>query len=179
MEPTAGCLDIGSLTSTLPVIPQNKLTDLYYLSGGGFGTVFKGKHSDWRTTVAVKCLKLDSPVIERYSTPIRQLRVTRSRSRRHISAIYRWIALLQKNFVLFQDDAVKSACTYSTVTAAALDLIWVKCEAFLYISMKCVQSARAGFSFLWQEKGERVSVVILYFWKHANIPLCYKIKSTF
>lgn len=153
MEPTAGCLDIGSLTSTLPVIPQNKLTDLYYLSGGGFGTVFKGKHSDWRTTVAVKCLKLDSPVIERYSTPIRQLRVTRSRSRRHISAIYRWIALLQKNFVLFQDDAVKSACTYSTVTAAALDLIWVKCEAFLYISMKCVQSARAGFSFLWQEKG--------------------------
>ncbi|XP_063317419.1 receptor-interacting serine/threonine-protein kinase 2-like [Pelmatolapia mariae] len=65
MEPTAGCLDIGSLTSTLPVIPQNKLTDLYYLSGGGFGTVFKGKHSDWRTTVAVKCLKLDSPVIER------------------------------------------------------------------------------------------------------------------
>ncbi|KAM9322442.1 receptor-interacting serine/threonine-protein kinase 2 isoform 2-T2 [Pholidichthys leucotaenia] len=65
MEQTTGCVDIGSLTSTLPVIPQHKLTDLYYLGGGGFGTVFKGKHSDWRTTVAIKCLKLDSPVIER------------------------------------------------------------------------------------------------------------------
>ncbi|XP_013881213.1 receptor-interacting serine/threonine-protein kinase 2 isoform X2 [Austrofundulus limnaeus] len=56
----AGCVNIGSLTSTLPVIPYQKLTDLYYLSRGGFGTVFKAQHSDWRTTVAIKCLKLDS-----------------------------------------------------------------------------------------------------------------------
>ncbi|KAM8728114.1 receptor-interacting serine/threonine-protein kinase 2 isoform 2-T2 [Acanthopagrus schlegelii] len=67
MEPSAamGCMNIGSLTSTLPVIPYQKLTDLYYLSRGGFGTVFKAQHSDWRTTVAIKCLKLDSPVGER------------------------------------------------------------------------------------------------------------------
>lgn len=67
MEPQAavGCVNIGSLTSTLPVIPYQKLTDLYYLSRGGFGTVFKAQHSDWRTTVAIKCLKLDSPVGER------------------------------------------------------------------------------------------------------------------
>ncbi|XP_029971643.1 receptor-interacting serine/threonine-protein kinase 2 isoform X2 [Salarias fasciatus] len=60
-----GCMNIGSLTSTLPVIPYQKLTDLYYLSRGGFGTVFKAQHSDWRTTVAIKCLKLDCPVGER------------------------------------------------------------------------------------------------------------------
>ncbi|XP_041848730.1 receptor-interacting serine/threonine-protein kinase 2-like [Melanotaenia boesemani] len=62
MEPHAamGYVNIGSLTSTLPVIPYQKLTDLYYLSRGGFGTVFKAQHSDWRTTVAIKCLKLDS-----------------------------------------------------------------------------------------------------------------------
>ncbi|XP_071379374.1 receptor-interacting serine/threonine-protein kinase 2-like [Centroberyx affinis] len=67
MEPhsATGCVNIGSLTSTLPVIPYQKLTDLYYLSKGGFGTVFKAQHSDWRTTVAIKCLKLDSPVGER------------------------------------------------------------------------------------------------------------------
>ncbi|XP_034559581.1 receptor-interacting serine/threonine-protein kinase 2-like isoform X2 [Notolabrus celidotus] len=67
MEPSAaiGCVNIGSLTSTLPVIPYQKLTDLYYLSRGGFGTVFKAQHSDWRTTVAIKCLKLDAPVGER------------------------------------------------------------------------------------------------------------------
>lgn len=67
MEPQAatGCLNLGSLVSTLPVIPYQKLTDLYYLSRGGFGTVFKAQHSDWRTTVAVKCLKLDSPFGER------------------------------------------------------------------------------------------------------------------
>lgn len=68
MEPqTVGRMNIGSLTSTLPVIPYQKLTDLYYLSRGGFGTVFKAQHSDWRTTVAIKCLKLDSPVGERYA----------------------------------------------------------------------------------------------------------------
>ncbi|XP_072219635.1 receptor-interacting serine/threonine-protein kinase 2-like [Leuresthes tenuis] len=62
MEPHAatGYVNIGSLTSTLPAIPYQKLTDLYYLSRGGFGTVFKAQHSDWRTTVAIKCLKLDS-----------------------------------------------------------------------------------------------------------------------
>ncbi|XP_062260509.1 receptor-interacting serine/threonine-protein kinase 2-like isoform X3 [Platichthys flesus] len=60
-----GCVNMGSLTSTLPVIPYQKLTDLYYVSRGGFGTVFKAQHSDWRTTVAIKCLKLDSPVGER------------------------------------------------------------------------------------------------------------------
>jgi len=67
MEPhaAAGYVNIGSLTSTLPAIPYQKLTDLYYLSRGGFGTVFKAQHSDWRTTVAIKCLKLDS-VGERY-----------------------------------------------------------------------------------------------------------------
>lgn len=68
MEPCAavGCVNMGSLTSTLPVIPYQKLTDLYYLSRGGFGTVFKAQHSDWRTTVAIKCLKFDSPFGERY-----------------------------------------------------------------------------------------------------------------
>ncbi|KAJ8011256.1 hypothetical protein DPEC_G00056260 [Dallia pectoralis] len=60
-----GCVNLCSLTSTLPVIPYQKLTDLHYLSAGGFGTVFKAQHSDWRTTVAIKCLKLDSPVGER------------------------------------------------------------------------------------------------------------------
>lgn len=67
MEPQAatGCLNLGSLVSTLPVIPYQKLTDLYYLSRGGFGTVFKAQHSDWRTTVAIKCLKLDAPFGER------------------------------------------------------------------------------------------------------------------
>ncbi|XP_062386499.1 receptor-interacting serine/threonine-protein kinase 2 isoform X2 [Sardina pilchardus] len=61
----AGCVNICSLTSTLPVIPYQKLTDLHYLSKGGFGTVFRAQHCDWRTTVAIKCLKLDSPVGER------------------------------------------------------------------------------------------------------------------
>lgn len=68
MEPVAaavGCMNLGSLTCALPVIPYQKLTDLYYLSRGGFGTVFKAQHSDWRTTVAIKCLKLDCPVGER------------------------------------------------------------------------------------------------------------------
>ena len=50
MEP-AGCVNIGSLTSALPVIPYRKLTDLHYISKGGFGTVFRAQHSDWRTTV--------------------------------------------------------------------------------------------------------------------------------
>lgn len=58
-------MNIGSLTSALPVIPYRKLTDLHYISKGGFGTVFRAQHSDWRTTVAIKCLKLDSPVGER------------------------------------------------------------------------------------------------------------------
>jgi receptor-interacting serine/threonine-protein kinase 2 len=62
-----GCVNIGTLTSTLPVIPYQKLTDLHYLSKGGFGTVFKAQHSDWRTSVAIKCLKIDSPVGERYA----------------------------------------------------------------------------------------------------------------
>ncbi|KAG7526685.1 receptor-interacting serine serine/threonine-protein kinase 2 isoform X1 [Solea senegalensis] len=62
---SAGCVNMGNLTSTLPVIRYQKLTDLYYLSRGGFGTVFKAQHSDWRTTVAIKCLKLDSPFGER------------------------------------------------------------------------------------------------------------------
>ncbi|KAI5612637.1 receptor-interacting serine/threonine-protein kinase 2, partial [Silurus asotus] len=61
----AGCVNLCSLTSTLPVIPYRKLTDLHYISKGGFGTVFRAQHSDWRTTVAIKCLKLDSPVGER------------------------------------------------------------------------------------------------------------------
>ncbi|XP_064189734.1 receptor-interacting serine/threonine-protein kinase 2 isoform X2 [Anguilla rostrata] len=61
----SGCVNICNLTSTLPVIPYRKLTDLHYLSRGGFGTVFRAQHSDWRTTVAIKCLKLDSPVGER------------------------------------------------------------------------------------------------------------------
>ncbi|XP_053739564.1 receptor-interacting serine/threonine-protein kinase 2-like [Synchiropus splendidus] len=65
MDAAMGCLNLESLTSTLPLIPYQKLTDLYYLSRGGFGTVFKAQHSDWRTTVAVKCLKLDSPYGER------------------------------------------------------------------------------------------------------------------
>uniref|UniRef100_A0A3B1KH58 Receptor-interacting serine/threonine-protein kinase 2 n=1 Tax=Astyanax mexicanus TaxID=7994 RepID=A0A3B1KH58_ASTMX len=65
MEPAMGCVNIGSLTSALPVIPYRKLTDLHYISKGGFGTVFRALHSDWRTTVAIKCLKLDSPVGER------------------------------------------------------------------------------------------------------------------
>ncbi|GAA6101176.1 receptor-interacting serine/threonine-protein kinase 2 isoform X1 [Tachysurus ichikawai] len=60
-----GCVNLCSLTSTLPVIPYRKLTDLHYISKGGFGTVFRAQHSDWRTTVAIKCLKLDSPVGER------------------------------------------------------------------------------------------------------------------
>ncbi|XP_059358341.1 receptor-interacting serine/threonine-protein kinase 2 [Carassius carassius] len=64
MEHT-GCVNICSLTSTLPVIPYRKLTDLHYISKGGFGTVFRAQHSDWRTKVAIKCLKLDSPVGER------------------------------------------------------------------------------------------------------------------
>ncbi|CAL9688910.1 unnamed protein product [Knipowitschia caucasica] len=65
MEPQAGCLNLCSLVSTLPVIPYQKLTDLYHLSAGAFGTVFKAQHSDWRTPVAVKCLKLDSPFGDR------------------------------------------------------------------------------------------------------------------
>ncbi|XP_064797381.1 receptor-interacting serine/threonine-protein kinase 2-like isoform X2 [Oncorhynchus masou masou] len=60
-----GCVNLCSLTSNLPVISYQKLTDLHYLSKGGFGSVFKAQHSDWRTTVAIKCLKLDSPVGER------------------------------------------------------------------------------------------------------------------
>ncbi|XP_028834137.1 receptor-interacting serine/threonine-protein kinase 2 [Denticeps clupeoides] len=64
MEPL-GCVNLGSLTSALPVIPYQKLTDLHYLSRGGFGTVFRAQHCDWRTAVAIKCLKLDSPVGER------------------------------------------------------------------------------------------------------------------
>lgn len=66
MEPpaAAGCVNLGSLSS-LPVIPYQKLTDLYFLNRGGYGTVFKAQHSDWRTTVAIKCLKLDSPFGER------------------------------------------------------------------------------------------------------------------
>ncbi|XP_071218496.1 receptor-interacting serine/threonine-protein kinase 2-like isoform X1 [Salvelinus alpinus] len=60
-----GCVNLSSLTSTLPVIHYQKLTDLHYLSKGGFGSVFKAQHSDWRTTVSIKCLKLDSPVGER------------------------------------------------------------------------------------------------------------------
>ncbi|KAK3545424.1 hypothetical protein QTP70_007403 [Hemibagrus guttatus] len=35
----AGCVNLCSLTSTLPVIPYRKLTDLHYISKGGFGTV--------------------------------------------------------------------------------------------------------------------------------------------
>lgn len=66
----AGCVNLCSLTSTLPVIPYRKLTDLHYISKGGFGTVFRAQHSDWRTTVAIKCLKLDSPVGERYELPL-------------------------------------------------------------------------------------------------------------
>ncbi|KAM9790838.1 receptor-interacting serine/threonine-protein kinase 2-like isoform X2 [Syngnathus typhle] len=65
LQAATGYLNVDCLTSTLPVIPCQKLTDLSYLSRGGFGTVFKAQHSDWRTTVAIKCLKLDSPFGER------------------------------------------------------------------------------------------------------------------
>ncbi|XP_037131383.1 receptor-interacting serine/threonine-protein kinase 2-like isoform X2 [Syngnathus acus] len=65
LQAATGYLNVDCLTSTLPVIPCQKLTDLSYLSRGAFGTVFKAQHSDWRTTVAIKCLKLDSPFGER------------------------------------------------------------------------------------------------------------------
>ncbi|KAG7277410.1 hypothetical protein CRUP_033365 [Coryphaenoides rupestris] len=59
-------LNIACLTSTLPVIPYQKLTDLRHLGNGGFGAVFKAQHSNWRTSVAIKCLKiLDCPDGER------------------------------------------------------------------------------------------------------------------
>ena len=64
-HPHPGCVNLGTLTSTLPVIPYQKLTDLQYLSRGAFGTVFRAQHADWRTPVAIKCLKTDSPVGER------------------------------------------------------------------------------------------------------------------
>ncbi|XP_049603734.1 receptor-interacting serine/threonine-protein kinase 2 isoform X2 [Syngnathus scovelli] len=65
LQAATGYLNVDCLTSTLPVIPCQKLIDLSYLSRGAFGTVFKAQHSDWRTTVAIKCLKLDSPFGER------------------------------------------------------------------------------------------------------------------
>lgn len=82
MEPHAatGCVNVGCLTSTLAEIPYQKLTDLYYLSRGGFGTVFKAQHCDWRTTVAIKCLKLDSPFGERYRVRVYVWGVTLSLS---------------------------------------------------------------------------------------------------
>lgn len=84
----AGCVNIGTLTSTLPVIPYQKLTDLYYLSRGGFGTVFKAQHSDWRTTVAIKCLKLDSVGERERNSLLREAEVLHKARFNHIIQIF-------------------------------------------------------------------------------------------
>ncbi|GCC31700.1 receptor-interacting serine/threonine-protein kinase 2 isoform X1 [Chiloscyllium punctatum] len=54
----------SSISSILDVVPYQKLVDLHYISKGSYGVVFRAQHSDWRMTVAVKCLQFDSPVGE-------------------------------------------------------------------------------------------------------------------
>ncbi|XP_007901388.1 receptor-interacting serine/threonine-protein kinase 2 [Callorhinchus milii] len=55
---------LSDISSTLDVIPYQKLVDLHYINKGGYGVVYRARHSDWRITVAVKCLQFDSPVGE-------------------------------------------------------------------------------------------------------------------
>ncbi|XP_078396834.1 receptor-interacting serine/threonine-protein kinase 2 isoform X2 [Cetorhinus maximus] len=56
--------NFSSISSILDVVPYQKLVDLHYISKGGYGVVFRAQHSDWRMTVAVKCLQFDSPMGE-------------------------------------------------------------------------------------------------------------------
>ncbi|XP_038665027.1 receptor-interacting serine/threonine-protein kinase 2 [Scyliorhinus canicula] len=63
MESSRGS-SFSSISSILDVVPYQKLVDLHYISKGGYGVVFRAQHSDWRMTVAVKCLQFDSPMGE-------------------------------------------------------------------------------------------------------------------
>ncbi|GCB73846.1 hypothetical protein scyTo_0002928 [Scyliorhinus torazame] len=63
MESSRGS-SFSSIASILDVVPYQKLVDLHYISKGGYGVVFRAQHSDWRMTVAVKCLQFDSPMGE-------------------------------------------------------------------------------------------------------------------
>uniref|UniRef100_H3A4C8 Receptor-interacting serine/threonine-protein kinase 2 n=1 Tax=Latimeria chalumnae TaxID=7897 RepID=H3A4C8_LATCH len=65
MMDCSGNSSVSSVSSWLPIIHQVKLTDLHYLSKGGYSMVFRARHSDWRTEVAVKCLQLQSSFGER------------------------------------------------------------------------------------------------------------------
>ncbi|XP_041046438.1 receptor-interacting serine/threonine-protein kinase 2 isoform X1 [Carcharodon carcharias] len=56
--------NFSNISSILDVVPYQKLVDLHYISKGGYGVVFRAQHSDWRMTVAVKCLQFDSPMGE-------------------------------------------------------------------------------------------------------------------
>ncbi|NWS98816.1 RIPK2 kinase, partial [Mionectes macconnelli] len=47
----------GSISYSLPTISSNKLSDLYFISRGAYGTVSAARHADWRVPVALKCLQ--------------------------------------------------------------------------------------------------------------------------
>lgn len=63
MECTEGS-NYPSISSILDVVPYQKLVDLHYISRGGYGVVYRARHSDWRIDVAVKCLQFDTPMEE-------------------------------------------------------------------------------------------------------------------
>ncbi|XP_078072144.1 receptor-interacting serine/threonine-protein kinase 2 [Mustelus asterias] len=63
MESSRGS-SFSSISSILDVVPYQKLVDLHYISKGSYGVVFRAQHTDWRMTVAVKCLQFDSPMGE-------------------------------------------------------------------------------------------------------------------
>uniref|UniRef100_UPI00358E86D8 receptor-interacting serine/threonine-protein kinase 2 n=1 Tax=Myxine glutinosa TaxID=7769 RepID=UPI00358E86D8 len=52
----------------LQLVPYQKLLDLHLLAHGGFGSVFRARHADWLTHVAVKCLSLDGTTSVRERT---------------------------------------------------------------------------------------------------------------
>ncbi|XP_043833808.1 receptor-interacting serine/threonine-protein kinase 2 isoform X2 [Dromiciops gliroides] len=54
--------DSLAISSSLPIIPYQKLADLRFLSRGASGTVSSARHSDWRVQVAVKHLHFQTPL---------------------------------------------------------------------------------------------------------------------
>ncbi|XP_072900560.1 receptor-interacting serine/threonine-protein kinase 2 isoform X1 [Hemitrygon akajei] len=88
MESSEGS-SMSSISSILDVVPYQKLVDLHYVSRGGYGVVYRARHSDWRISVAVKCLQFDTPMEEgERNTLLKEAEVLHRARFSHIIQIY-------------------------------------------------------------------------------------------
>ncbi|XP_051879835.1 LOW QUALITY PROTEIN: receptor-interacting serine/threonine-protein kinase 2-like [Pristis pectinata] len=85
----SGGSSFSPISSILDVVPYQKLVDLHYISRGGYGVVYRARHSDWRINVAVKCLQFDTPMEEgERNTLLKEAEVLHRARFSHVIQIY-------------------------------------------------------------------------------------------